>query len=123
MNNMNTFLLLEQSYMDDTTKKFLSRHFSLNYNLKYFNSVNGYYIPGSVGFLTGFFTEKELQLTIKEIVNDLQKYNPFVKFLGCNYKGYWISINQLKYIMDQKCDQLVKIKLLLNYQHSIIAIN
>ena len=120
---MNTFLLIEQSYIDDTTKQFMLRHFGIKYNLKYFTSTPKSHIVGNVGLLSSTFSENDFQQYLVEIVNDIQKYAPFIKFLGCYYKNYWISPGNLEAAKNLDLSKSVKIKLALNHQQGIFRID
>lgn len=92
---MNLVILVEQSYMDSNIKKHLSNHFKLKYNLTYINRSYGN-VVGSIGSLVGTSDDLNIQKEILFILSDLEKYSPFIRFLGVHYNGYWLQRSQLK---------------------------
>lgn len=91
---MNIVFLIEQSYIDSNIKNNLVKSFYINYKLTYLNQPYGN-IPGNVGALVGNFTAAQFKHFTKHILSDLDKYHPFIRFIGLNYNRYWMTASQI----------------------------
>lgn len=119
---INIVFLIEQSYVDSNIKDNLVKSFYLNYKLRYINRSFGA-IPGKVGALVGNFTDAQFKQLVKSILNDLDKYHPFLRFIGLNYNGYWISTSQVTSLLKLNLNESSKYDLSTTFMHPITNIN
>lgn len=92
---MNIIILIEQSYIDSNIQKHLRNHFKLRYELTYVNKSYGGII-GNVASLVGYYDDAYFHHNIIHIINDLEKYSPFIKLLALNFNRYWIPKSKFK---------------------------
>lgn len=117
---MNLVILIEQSYIDSNIKNHLIKLFYTKYNLNYKNRSYGG-IPGNIGSLVGRYTTQQFKKTIKSIILDLEQYHPFIRFVGLNFKTYWISRLQLNEITKLELNETANIQLATSYIASILS--
>lgn len=119
---MNLAILIEQSYIDSNIKNHIIKQFYTKYGLKYKNySVGG--VIGNVGSLVGLYTNQQFKQNIKGIISDLEKYHPFLKFIGLNFNTYWISKSHLNKIVKLELEATAKIQLPTTYLFPISLYN
>lgn len=104
---INIVFLIEQSYVDSNIKNNLIKSFYLNYKLSYINQTFGS-VPGNVGALVGSFTSVQFKQFVRLILNDLDKYHPFLRFIGLNYNNYWISSSQITSLLKLNFNETSK---------------
>lgn len=111
---MNLVILIEQSYIDSNIKKHLIRSFLLKHKLIYQNQAYGG-VVGNIGCFIGSYTELEFQQGIQPILDDLEKYHPFLKFIGLNFKKYWVSKQQLKELLPLNLTKSAQLEVTTGY--------
>lgn len=106
---MNLAILIEQSYIDSNIKNHMMKRFYTRYNLNYKNQAVGGMI-GNVGSLVGTYTNQQFKQNIQSILSDLEKYHPFLRFIGLNFNTYWISKSQLSQLIQLEFNEIANVQ-------------